>query len=317
MVTRLLVTGATGFIGKALGASFEARPGVFLRKAVRSNYGAPIADNVVVVGGLNSRTDWTDAVHGLSCVIHAAAQASDPLNGQEASLSQLQSVNVEGTLRLAQQAAEAGVRRFVFLSTAKVHGERSVRGRPFVETDPFQPEGPYARSKAEAEEALVALAKASGMEVVIIRPPMVYSAHAAGNFGTLVRLVRSGLPLPIAAISNQRSFLSLNNLVDFVWRCVQHPAAANQTFLVSDAADLSTPDLVRAIQRSLGRGGYLLPVPERVLRLAFRAIRRPDIEQRLCDDFQLDISKAQNMLQWVPPQRLENILSAGGKGQWN
>ena len=317
MTFGVLVTGSTGFVGRALVANFARQPDVCLRSAIRSSGDATRVLNPVVVGNLGRETDWSAAVSGIRYVVHTAACIKPSTQGQVASLDQYREVNVQGTLALAQQAAAAGVRRFVYISTAKVLGERSVRGRPFVETDSYAPCGDYALSKMEAEQALLSFSQHSEMEVVIVRPPMVYGVDAGGNFSALVKLVQLRAPLPIGAIENLRSFVCITNLVDFVGTCIKHPAAANQIFLVSDAHDVSTPELVRAIQSCHKKTSYLFRIPEGVLRFCFERIGRLDIHQRLCDDLQLDTSKAKQVLQWEPVIRFEDGLMQSMRGLSN
>lgn len=304
----MLITGASGFVGRALVKNFAQRPGVFVRSAVRRSHDSSPLINPVIVGNLGRETDWTSAVEGVNCVVHTAAQVNPGTRRKTTPHSEYHRVNVEGTIKLAEQAAAAGVRRFIFISTAKVLGERSATRQPLSEVAPYAPCDGYASSKMEAELALLALAKHTSMEVVIVRPPMVYGLNAAGNFSALTKLLDRGIPLPIAGIKNLRSFLSIDNLVDFIWKCTWHPAAANQIFHVCDGKDLATPDLVRAIERSLKRPVYLFHCPEPVLRWGFKLLGRMDIHQRLYDSFQLDAVKAKNAMQWSPVVSLEEAL---------
>ena len=308
IVVGVLITGASGFIGRALVKNFAQRQGVFLRSAVRGTHDDSTLINPIIVGNLGRETDWTSAVKGLNCVVHTAAQVNPGTRRKTTPFSQYHGVNVEGTIKLAEQAAAAGVRRFIFISTAKVLGERSAITRPLSEAAPYAPCDDYAISKMEAELALLALAKHTNMEIVIIRPPMVYGVNAASNFKALIKLVDKGIPLPIAGIENLRSFLSIDNLVDFIWTCTWHPAAANQIFHVCDGKDLATPDLVRAIEKSLKRPVYLFHFPELVLRWGFKLLGRMDIHQRLYDSFQLDAAKAKDVMQWSPVVSLDEAL---------
>ena len=308
MVASVLVTGATGFIGRALVEDFAKRPSVVLRSAVRCQGDASRSVNAVVVGDLSRETDWASAVDGMNCVVHTAAQVAPTHRGKPTTSNVYRRVNVQGTLKLAEQAAAAGVRRFVFISTAKVLGERSTIGRALPEFAPYGPCDGYAISKMEAELALLAMAKHTEMEIVIVRPPMVYGTNAKGNFKALIRLLDLGIPLPLAGIKNMRSFLSIDNLVDFVWTCMWHPAAASQIFHVCDAKDLAIPELIRAIEKSMHRPAYLFQFPELVLKVGCGLLGRMDTYHRLYDNLQLDASKAKVVMHWHPLVSLEETF---------
>ncbi len=282
------VTGATGFVGRALVAALRRAPArLFLPRELNLALGMD---------------------PGISTVIHLAARvhvmkddASDPLMAFRA-------INVDATLNLAAQAASAGVRRFVFLSSVKVNGEATAVGRPFTERDTPSPHDPYAQSKWEAEQGLRHIAANTGMEVVIIRPPLVYGPGVKANFAALVRAVVRGWPLPLGAVNNLRSLVALDNLVDFTMTCATHPAAANQTFLVSDGHDLSTPDLIRAIARAAGVRPHLFPVPLSALQFFGRVSGKGAAVERLCGNLQLDTSKARELLGWVAPVGVDEAL---------
>jgi nucleoside-diphosphate-sugar epimerase len=217
-------------------------------------------------------------------------------------------VNTEGTLNLARQSVSAGVRRFIFLSTVGVNGNSTPTGKCFTETDTALPHDPYSVSKYEAEVGLRAISKSTGIEIVIIRPTLVHGGKAPGNFGKLTRLVAKGLPLPLAAINNRRSLVGIDNLVDFIVTCLTHPAAVNETFLVSDGEDLSTPDLIRRMARAMNQPACLLPVPNAMLMAAATVIGKRDVAQRLCGSLQVDISKARALLGWNPPVSVDEGL---------
>ena len=297
----ILVTGATGFVGSALVARL-AREGVKTRACVRRDDASmPDGVHTVQVGGLSIDTDWSSALAGVAAVVHAAARvhvmddtAADPL-------TEFRRVNVEGTLNLARQAAAAGVKRFVFVSSVKVNGEATKLGVPFSADDIPAPLDPYGVSKMEAEQGLRQIAAQTGMEVVIIRPPLVYGPGVKANFAALMRAVQRGWPLPLGAVHNQRSLVALSNLVDFIVTCLSHPQAANQTFLVSDGQDLSTTELVRGMAQAAGVPARLLPVPVWALQAGATLLRKGDAVQRLCGNLQVDISKARTLLGWVPP----------------
>lgn len=304
----ILLTGASGFVGQAVLASLRQRRSV--RVAVRDPGLARRPDGVAVVkASLSSDHDWSEAVSGISVVIHCAARvhvmndvAADPL-------AEFRRVNVEGTLRLARQAAQAGVRRFVFLSSIKVNGERTLPGMPFTAEQPPQPLDPYGVSKREAEDGLFALAQETGMEVVVIRPPLVYGPGVKANFLAMMRWLGRGIPLPLGSITeNRRSLVALDNLVDLVSTCIDHPGAANQVLLVADGESLSTAELLRRMGDALGRPARLIPLPPGVLAFGARLLGRPGIAQRLCDSLELDIAKTRDLLAWSPPVSVDEGL---------
>lgn len=257
---------------------------------------------------LDKDADWNPLLGGQSVIVHTAARAhllNDPAKDP---LGEFRRVNVAGTLQLAMQAASMGVRRFVFVSSIGVNGYQTEFCNPFTETDKPKPHNAYALSKWEAEQGLLRIAEEFGMEVVIIRPPLVYGFNAPGNFGSLMRAVELSWPLPLAAVHNLRSLIALDNLVDFIFACVLHPQAANQTFLVSDGQDLSTTALVRGIAQAAGVPARLLPVPVWVLKGVGSLLGRRDTVEKLCGSLQVNISKAQNLLGWVPPISVEEGL---------
>jgi nucleoside-diphosphate-sugar epimerase len=239
---------------------------------------------------------------GVSVVIHCAARVHVMNEEATEPLAEFRRVNVAGTLRLARQAAEAGVRRFLFVSSIKVNGEHSQPGRPFTADQHPAPGDPYGVSKCEAETGLRALSQETGMEVVIIRPPLVYGPGVKANFLAMMRWLWRGVPLPLGGITdNRRSLVFLDNLVDLIVTCIDHPAAANQTFLVSDDEDLSTTALLRRMAAALGRPARLVPVPVGLITLGARMIGRPGVAQRLCGSLQVDIGKTKELLDWSPP----------------
>lgn len=297
----ILLTGATGFVGSAVLARLE-RDGIAARAAVR-RLGPLIFPDVpcVQVVGLGPDTHWEHALAGVQTVVHAAARVHVMREGLTDSLGEYRRVNVGGTLRLARQAATAGVRRFVFLSSVKVNGEATQRGAPFSADDPPAPCDPYGVSKNEAEQGLREIAAETGMEVVLIRPPLVYGPKVQANFLSMMRWLHRGVPLPLGAIHNRRSLVAIDNLVDLVATCLYHPAAANQTFLVSDGEDISTTQLLRTLGEALGRPARLIPVPAGWLQTGARMLGRQDTAQRLLGSLQVDISKARTLLGWEPP----------------
>jgi nucleoside-diphosphate-sugar epimerase len=275
------VTGAAGFIGSALFAELAARQ-FNVHQVPRSSV----------------------EIAGVQCVIHCAARAHIMRDEALDPLTEYRRVNVQGTLNLAHHAAAAGVKRFVFLSSVKVNGESTDRLlRPFGARNDgvgAAPEDAYGLSKWEAEQGLWEIASQTGMEVVVVRPPLVYGPGVKGNFARLLDIVRSGVPLPLAAVNNQRSFIGLDNLVDLLIRCMDHPSAAGQTLLVSDGKDFSTPELLRMIANVMGRPARLFPVPVPLLRLAGRALARLNEVDRLVSSLQVDSSATREVLNWTP-----------------
>ncbi len=304
----VLVTGATGFVGKALFASLvETR---VVNGVVRRPYENTVFDGAnLVTGNLSAGFDWSDALRGVSVVAHCAARVH-VMNEESANpLAEFRRVNVEGTLTLARQAAEAGVRRFVFISSIKVNGEQTQVGERFSADQHPQPIDPYGISKCEAEAGLRALSEETGMEVVIIRPPLVYGPGVKANFLAMMRWSHRGVPLPLGGVTeNRRSLVFLGNLIDLIVTCIDHPAAANQTFLVSDDEDLSTAALLRRMAIALDRPARLVPVPAGLIKLGANLIRRPGIAQRLCGSLQVDINKTKALLGWKPPFSVDEGL---------
>ena len=304
---KFLVTGASGFIGKPLCVELLRR-GHLVRAAVRSAGTEFDGVERVPVGAIDGATDWSDTLTTIDTVVHLAGRVHVMNDRADDPLAEFRRVNVQGTLTLARQAAAAGVRRFVFLSSVKVNGEMTPAGRAFSETDAPAPQDPYGQSKYEAEQGLRQLAADTGMELVIIRPPLVYGPGVKANFAALARAVQRGWPLPLGAVQNRRSLVALDNLVDFIVTCATHPRAANQTFLVSDGQDLSTTELVRGLARAAGVSARLLPVPVWVLRAVAAPLGKGDAVQRLCSNLQLDIAKARDGLDWRPPVSVDEGL---------
>ena len=298
----ILVTGASGFVGSPVLDSLANHSNFSLRAAVRRlNHNLPSKINVIQVGDLAADTDWDAAVQDIDAVIHAAARVHVMRDVAPDSLAEFRRVNVEGTLNLARQAAAAGVKRFIFVSSIKVNGEETPLGKPCRADDLPAPADPYGISKLEAEQGLQQLAKETGMEVVIIRPPLVYGPGVKANFQTMMRWLDKNVPLPLGAIHNKRSFVALDNLVDLIITCIDHPDAANQIFLAGDDEDLSTTELLQRMSKAMGKPARLIPVPARVLELGAILLGKRDIAQRLCGNLQVDISKAREMLGWTPP----------------
>ncbi|CAD5109722.1 UDP-glucose 4-epimerase family protein [Zestomonas carbonaria] len=305
---RILLTGGTGFIGSAVARGVDSWTDHELILAGRRAGAVILGVRYIEIGDIGAITDWAPALQQVDVVIHCAARVHVLAESERDPLAAFRVVNVTGTLRLARQAAEQGVRRFVFLSSVKVHGETSAPGRPFRVGDSYAPADAYAISKMEAEQALLALAEETSMEVVIIRPPLVYGPGVGANFRSMMDWLSRGVPLPLGAVHNRRSLLALDNLVDLVLLCVEHPAAAGRVLLASDDEDLSTPELLRRLGRAMGRSARLLPIPPRCLELGATLLGRPALSQRLCGFLQVDISETRELLGWTPPLTVEEAL---------
>jgi UDP-glucose 4-epimerase len=308
---RVLVTGANGFIGRALVASL-ARDGVEVRAALRrrnsansGNFDARVS--VHVVGDVGPATDWTAALDGVQTVVHLAARAHVMQEKAADPLEKFRDVNTLGTIRQASMAAQAGVRRLVYVSTIKVNGEATVSGS-FREDDPPRPSDPYAISKWEAEQNLRRIAAETGMEIVIIRPPLVYGPGVGGNFLTMLKWIDRGIPLPLASVRNQRSLIGLKNIVSLLATCLSHPRAAGEVFLAADGEDLSTPDLLQRLAHALGRRSRLFPFPVPLLRKAAQILGQGKVCERLCGSLRVDSAKARRLLGWVPPLSVDDEL---------
>lgn len=304
----IMVTGANGFVGSALLAGLIKRD-LETRACVRHlDVEMPNGVDIVETGGVDSNTDWGNVLESRMTLIHLAARvhvmndtASDPL-------AEFREINTLGTINLANQAAAKGVRRFIYLSSVKVNGEYTNAGEAFTADDLNIPNDPYGRSKYEAEQGLRELGSRTGMEIVIIRPPLVYGPGVKANFLQLMRWLHLGVPLPLGAINNHRSFVALDNLIDLIIVCITHPSAANQSFLVSDGEDLSTTQLLRRLGRALGKPTNLLPIPQNLLAASLTLLGKGSMAQRLCGSLQLDISKTNNLLGWIPPVTVEKAL---------
>jgi len=268
----------------------------------------------VQVGDLAACADWSGALGDVSVVVHAAARVHVMDDTVINPLAEFRRVNVDGTLNLARQAAASGIRRFIFISSIKVNGESTPLGHPFTTEDTSGPQDPYGISKHEAELGLRQLATETGMEVVIIRPPLVYGPGVKANFQSMMRWLQRGIPLPFGAIHNKRSLVALDNLVDLIITCLDHPAAANQTFLAADGEDLSTTELLRRMGHALGKPARLIPVPASLLEAGAALLGRRDMAQRLCGSLQVDISKAKPLLGWSPPISVDEGLRRAAQG---
>ena len=328
----ILLTGSTGFVGSALTQSLHQQGHALTAAVRRITDSIPPSIQQIFIDDLLPGTDWTPALNDVDTIIHLAARvhvmhdtASDPL-------TEFRRTNTAATLNLAQQAAAAGVRRFIFLSSIKVNGESTAPGQSFTANDTLTPlapcgrgaggsdrhtsgrgagsEGidPYGQSKQEAEQGLTEIAQQTGLEVVIIRPPLVYGAGVKGNFRSMMQWIHKGIPLPLGNIHNQRSLVALPNLIDLITTCIDHPAAANQTFLISDGEDLSTTELLQRLSKALGKPARLLPIPQTWMETGLTLLGKRAIAQRLCGNLQVDISKTRNLLGWTPPVSVDEAL---------
>jgi len=300
---RVLVTGATGFIGSALVRDLVQDGRFSLRAATRRDVPVLAGVERVVVGDFAATADWHDAVAGVDVVVHLAGLAH-VRSGDRREAKAFEEINAVAATKLARQAAQYGVSRFVFLSSIKVHGEEG----SFSEEDRLSPGDGYATSKALAEKSLGDVASSMGMELVIIRPPLVYGDGAKANFDLLAGAIRSGVPLPLGGISNRRSLVALENVIDFIRLAIDHPAAANQAFLVSDAEDLSTSELVRRIARAMDKPARLFWIPPRLVSLVSRSFGRPEFAQRLLGSLWISSSKAERVLGWSAPFSVDDAL---------
>ena len=315
---KVLVTGGTGFIGSALSNRLASQPGFTVCVSVRRRAASVAENRMMHVAELAAGTDSSEALAGVDVVVHTAARVHVMRERVADPLTEYRAVNVAGSLNLARQAARARVRRFVFLSSIKVNGERTSSRCSFSADDVPAPEDPYGVSKYEAEEGLKRISSAAGMELVIVRPPLVYGPGVRANFDTMMRLLAQGIPLPLGAVTdNRRSFVALDNLLDMIRACLTEPAAANQTFLVSDGEDLSTANLLVRMGEALNRPARLFNMPTGVLSLGAMLFNKKYIYERLCGSLALDIDKTKDLLNWRPPIGVDEGLrrAAAGLGQ--
>lgn len=295
----ILLTGATGFLGRALIKELEGS-NLGVRPVVRSiNDDSP--KGAVAVGAIDGCTTYTEALVGVYTVIHAAARAHIMKDEADDPLSEYRKVNVCGSENLARQAIASGVKRFVFISSIKVCGESTTGSKPYDENIDPAPRDFYAQSKLEAELLLKKVVAGSDMELVIIRPPLIYGPDVKANFLNLLRLCDSPFPLPFGLVNNRRSIVYLGNLVDFIIRCCEHPSAANRTLLVADAQDVSLASLISMIRSSMGRRAYLLPIPVSLFILLGRITDKMMVVDRLVGDLRLNNAQTRQLIDWTPP----------------
>lgn len=304
---RLLITGANGFVGSAL-YDVASRQGILVRGAVRANAQSQPLVDATIVGEIDGTTDWERALEGVDVVIHCAARVHVMKDKAADPMAEFIKTNVDGTANLAYQAAKAGVKRLVFVSSVKVNGEQSPEGKPFAEADIPAPQDAYGISKWKAEQSLLKIAQETGLEVVIVRPPLIYGARVGGNFLSLLRGVSRGLPLPLGAVSNKRSLLYVDNLAEALILCATHPDASGQTYLVSDGQDVSTAELIRMMADALACKARLFYFPTSWMRALAFLIGRGDKVSRLLGYLQVSNTKIQGELGWIPRYSIEEGL---------
>lgn len=310
-----LLTGSSGFVGAAT-CQRLATAGFTIRGTMRTlptDNNTPNNITYHEIGTITPNTDWTDALAGIDTIVHLANRAHVMQEQATNPLAVYRSINVEGTANLARQAARAGVRRFIFISSIKVNGE-ATQEQPFDETSTPNPQDPYGISKWEAEQTLWQIAKETPMEVVILRPPLMYGSGVKANFLRLMQAIDRGIPLPLGAIThNRRSMLYVGNLADAIATCITHPQAAGQTFLVSDGEDVSTTTLIRYLAQALGKPARLLPISQQFIQLAGALTGKSAAVSRLIGSLRVDSSKIRHLLDWSPPFTLEDGLQATAK----
>ncbi len=313
LMPEILVTGANGFVGDALCVEAIKRS-FMIRGVIRTSCDLPTGVETVVVEGIDGNTDWREALTGCEVVIHLAARVHVMRDDANDPLAEFRRVNTAGTEHLARCAAASGVKRLVYVSSIKVNGEETRDGQIYSEKDTPTPQDPYGVSKWEAEQALQRVAQETGLQVVIIRPPLVYGPSVKANFARMIKILKKGYPLPLGVIHNKRSLVALDNLVDLIVTCIDHPSASNQTFLAGDGEDLSTTELLQRMAKAMGRPVRLIPVPAKLLELGAALIGKRDVAQRLCGSLRVDISKAREVLGWTPPISVDEGLRRTAAG---
>jgi len=299
-MSRILVTGSGGFVGRALcPALLKAGHHVRITSRSLATQTAHHDVETVAIGDIGPDTDWTWALENIDAVVHLAGRAHVMQETEADPLTAFRLVNTAGTKRLAEATLQHGVKRLVFMSSVKVHGEQSHDGA-FLETDTLAPEGPYGQSKREAEQALRAVAQNSDLETVILRPPLIYGPHVKGNFKTLLNVCSKSLPLPLGAVQNQRSLIFVSNLVSAIIKCLEHDKAAGETFLVSDDKDISIADLIHCIATALHVSPRLVPITPKFLKFVGRLVGREAMITRLTASLIVDSSKIRSLLGWKP-----------------
>lgn len=303
---RVLVTGANGFVGRAVCEKLLEQ-GYSVRGAVRT-LACPSGVESVKVADIDAETDWSKILSDVDVVIHLAARVHVMQDEAEDPLAEFLRINKAGSEHLARCAAASGVKRMVYVSSIKVNGEKTQNGRRFSDRDSPAPQDPYGISKWEAEQVLQNVACETGLEVVIVRPPLVYGAGVKGNFAQMLHAVRRGIPLPFGSVRNQRDLIYVGNLADALITCAMHPAAAGQTYLLSDNAPVSTPELLRKLAQALGVPSRVFPFPLVLLKVAGRLTGKSMQVDRLLGSLQVDSAKIRRELDWSPPFTLQQGL---------
>ncbi|MFQ3248837.1 MAG: UDP-glucose 4-epimerase [Glaciecola sp.] len=311
---KIAITGATGFVGKHLVEELITEKLSSEKLVVIGRRKIDLPKTLFFKCTIDKKTDYNKALESVTVVVHCAARAHIMNDNSEDPLTKFREINTDGTLNLAKQAAAKGVKRFIFLSSIKVNGESTTDKAPFTASDSSAFEDPYGTSKAEAEQQLLELGQQTGMEIVIIRPPLIYGEGVKANFASLMRFVDKGLPLPFRGIKyNKRSFVSVYNLVDLIKVCIEHPNAANQVFLASDDNDLSTSEMVALMAKVQGKKNISLPVPVWCFKLIGKLLNKTDVIDRLIGSLQLDISQTKSTLGWIPPHSVEHGFKLAAK----
>lgn len=313
---RVLVTGANGFVGSGL-CSELLQKGYDVTLATRSQSVRLCGFKKVYIGSIDAQTDWALALKKVDIVIHLAARVHVMVDEPSGSLAEYRETNKYGTLNLAKQAVEAGVKRFIFLSTIKVNGEFTAEMSRFSPNDDCMPIDSYALSKYEAEQGLLTIAKTTDMKLVIIRPPLVYGPNVRANFALMMKWVNNGMLLPLGAVHNKRSLVALDNLVSFIILCIDHPKAANEVFLISDGEDVSTTELLQKVAKAFGKRAFLLPVPVSWMTFVAKLVGKEDVANRLFGSLQVDNSKARRLLGWKPVITMDEQLKKTAEAYLN
>jgi nucleoside-diphosphate-sugar epimerase len=308
-MNKILITGATGFVGNALFKNLKSQKKYLIHLSVRTNQKILLeGEKFFNIGEIDANTNWKDALDKVECVVHCAARVHIKEKKQVNTLNVYRRINVDGTRNLAKQAADMGIKRFIFLSSISVNREEKINQKSLKYNDISGPIDDYAVSKWEAEQALLEISKQTGLGVVIIRPPLVYGERVKGNFLRLLDLVYKQIPLPIAKINNLRSFISLDNLIDLIICCIEHPKAEGKLFLVSDGEDLSTPDLIRKLSKFMNKSPRLFHFPQSILELIARLFGKSSESKKLLGSLHIDNSYAREILGWSPALSLDEGL---------
>lgn len=304
------MTGATGFVGHNLVNSLlkEKRQVRACARGQHKDYGKSPLVEEHLVQTLSDDQNWRKSLHGIRVVIHTAARVHIMDDKESDALAEFRKANVGGTLNLARQAAELGIKRFIFISSIKVNGEQTASGQAFTARDKYIPADPYGLSKYEAEQGLLQIAKETGMEVVIIRPPLVYGPGVKANFASMLKWVSKGVPLPLGMINNQRSLVALDNLVNFIIHCIEHPKAANEIFLISDGEDVSTTQLLKKVAMAFNIKPRLVAMPVNLMFVVANLIGKKSVANRLFSSLQVDSSLARDLLGWEPVITMDEQL---------